>query len=46
MQEELEHLLFQSKLVFVAHSQVKTVYKEHKYVLNILIVGVIVMSKG
>ena len=44
--QELEHLLFQSKLVFVAHSQAKTVYREHKHVLNILKVGIVVMPKG
>ena len=46
MQEELENLLFQSKLVFVANWQAKIVYREHKHVLNILKAGVIVMPKG
>lgn len=34
--QELEYLLFQSRLAFVAHSQAKTIYREHKHVLNIL----------
>lgn len=46
MQEELEHLLFQSKLGFVAHSQAETVHREHKHILNILKVEKIVMPKG